>query len=230
MTKGLFVTAVGTDVGKTYVTALICRELRSFGDSVGYFKAALSGAEQDGEKPLPGDALFVQAQSGLRDEQIMVPYILEPPLSPHLAARESGTAIDMESIEDAFQEAKGQWEYLVAEGSGGIVCPLNLDGENPLLLTDVMKMIGMNLVIVTESGLGSINSAVLTAAYAQSLGLPVKGFIMNHYDETSLLCRDNLRAIEQLSGLPVLATVPDHGQSLQHRGEESVVSWMNQLP
>ncbi len=228
MTKGLFVTAVGTDVGKTYVTALICKELKKYSDSVGYFKGALSGAERQGENLLPGDALFVQKKSGLAPENVTVSYIFEEPLSPHLSARRSGAKIFLGKMKEDFEAAKARCDYLVAEGSGGVVCPLSLEGP-PLMLTDVMKMTAMNLVIVTESGLGSINSAVTTAAYAQSLGLTVRGFIMNRYDAGSFLCGDNLHAMELLTGLPVLATVVLHGKSLCLRKGDSVASWMNEL-
>ena len=65
MTKGIFVTATGTDVGKTYVSALIVKKMRDLGYNCGYFKPALSGAyEKDGEL-IPGDCEYVLKTSGI---------------------------------------------------------------------------------------------------------------------------------------------------------------------
>lgn len=57
MAKGLFVTGTGTDVGKTYVTALIVKKLREAGLNAGYYKAALSGAERVDGHLVPGDEI-----------------------------------------------------------------------------------------------------------------------------------------------------------------------------
>ena len=60
MSKGLFITAIGTDIGKTYVTGLLVKRLRDAGVNAGYYKAALSGAEEQPDGTwLPGDAVFV---------------------------------------------------------------------------------------------------------------------------------------------------------------------------
>ena len=83
------------------------------------------------------------------------------------------------------------------------------------MLVNVMKMAAMELIIVTESGLGSINSAALTVSYGKNMGLSIKGMIMNRYDETNFMHCDNRRVIEALTGLPVLATVAPHGDQLQ---------------
>ena len=65
MSRAVFITATGTDVGKTYVTALIVKRLRKAGINAGYYKAALSGAEERGGKLVPGDADFVARASGI---------------------------------------------------------------------------------------------------------------------------------------------------------------------
>ena len=70
MTKGIFVTAVGTDVGKTYVSALLCKELKERGCAVNYWKPALSGASIP-----PRDDVFVKDRAVLNDENITVSYV-----------------------------------------------------------------------------------------------------------------------------------------------------------
>ena len=84
MTGGVFVVSTGTDVGKTYVAALLVRYYREKGVNAGYFKAALSGAERlpDGSL-LPGDAETVCRIGGLSDPpEALVPYVFEEAVSP----------------------------------------------------------------------------------------------------------------------------------------------------
>lgn len=209
MTKGIFVTAVGTDVGKTYVSALLCKELKERGCAVNYWKPALSGASIP-----PRDDVFVKDRAVLNDENITVSYVFAEGVSPHLAAARSGVTMTLEKMRADLEIVKNSCDFAVAEGCGGIICPLSLGGE-PLMLVNVMKMAAMELIIVTESGLGSINSAALTVSYGKNMGLSIKGMIMNRYDETNFMHCDNRRVIEALTGLPVLATVAPHGDQLQ---------------
>ena len=73
MGKGIFITATGTDVGKTYVTGLLVKKLREAGLNAGYYKAALSGAEITPEGLLPGDADFVRRMAGLDVKRCIAP-------------------------------------------------------------------------------------------------------------------------------------------------------------
>ena len=65
MTKAIFVTATGTDVGKTYISALIVKKIRELGYNCGYFKPALSGAIEKDGKLIPGDCDFVLKTAGI---------------------------------------------------------------------------------------------------------------------------------------------------------------------
>ena len=81
--KGIFITATGTDVGKTYVTALILKKLREVSVNAGYYKAALSGAYRNAGELIPGDAAYVASISGLPvPPEQLVSYIYEPQLPP----------------------------------------------------------------------------------------------------------------------------------------------------
>ncbi len=213
--RGIFVTGTGTDVGKTYVTALLVKRLREQGINVGYFKAALSGAAlaKDG-RPIPGDAAEVYRTAGIPgDPAEFVPYIYREAFSPHLAARLEGRPVEPAAVEAAFRRAKARFPFVVAEGSGGIVCPLR-DGDAPWMLTDVIRLTGFPLLIVTPSGLGSINAAVLTAEYARTNGFRTAGFLLNGFRPGDTMHEDNRRMIERLTGLPVLACVEKGAQAL----------------
>ncbi|ERT61978.1 dethiobiotin synthase [Megasphaera vaginalis (ex Srinivasan et al. 2021)] len=206
MTKGLFVTATGTDVGKTYIAALLSKTLRRGGYACGYYKAAVSGAPQNEDC----DADYVNKMAKINDPpEFLLSYRYTHAVSPHLAARWEGNQPEKEVICHDYETAKQRHAYLTVEGSGGIVCPIRHDGSAVYYLTDIISWFRLPSVIVSSSGLGSINSAVLTAHYMRALRLPVKGFILNRYTDTAME-RDNAEMIEELTALPVLATVaPD---------------------
>lgn len=220
MSRAVFITATGTDIGKTYVTALIVKRLHEAGINAGYYKAALSGAEERDGKLVPGDADFVARASGMTEPpESLVSYIYKNPLSPHLAAQTEGNPPELDVIKRDFSRALKKYEYLCVEGCGGIVCPIRWDGER-LMLEDIIKGCGLSVVIVSQSGLGSINSAVLTAEHARAAGIEVRGIIMNGYDETQLMHRDNKYMVEELTGVRVAACVKHGGMELDIPVEE----------
>lgn len=220
MSRVLFVTATGTDAGKTYVTALIVKRLREAGINAGYYKAALSGAEERGGKLVPGDADFVARASGMTEPpESLVSYIYKNPLSPHLAAQIEGNPPELDTIKRDFASALKKYDYLCVEGCGGIVCPIRWD-ERKIMLEDIIKACGLSVIIVSPSGLGSINSAVLTVEHARAAGIEVRGIIMNGYDETQLMHRDNKYMIEQLTGVRVAACVKRDDTALDVPVEE----------
>ena len=100
MKKGIFITATGTDIGKTYVSALLVKQLNETDINCGYFKPVLSGAAED-EKGniIAGDAKFVCDTANLSTNPLdLVSYIFKPAVSPHLAAQMANVEIDLNKI------------------------------------------------------------------------------------------------------------------------------------
>ena len=209
MNKGYFVTATGTDVGKTFVTALLVKKWRDSGIDAGYYKAALSGAEFRDGKWVAGDADYVKRIANLPDTQEqLVSYVYKEAVSPHLAARKEGNPVKIAKVQADFEAATKRHEFIFAEGSGGIICPIRYDDQK-VFLVDIMKTLGLPLLIVTTAALGSINACVLTVEYARSRGLDVRGLIVNRYGCSGNLEMedDNIRMMQDLTGLEILAKV-----------------------
>ena len=158
--KGYFVTATGTDVGKTFVTALLVKKWRDSGIDAGYYKAALSGAELRDGKWIAGDADYVKTIAGLPDTQEqLVSYVYKEAVSPHLAARKEGNPVELSRVRADFEAATKRHEFIFAEGSGGIICPIRYDSSaslvpQKLFLADIMKVLGLPLLVVTTAALG----------------------------------------------------------------------------
>jgi len=203
MGKGLFVTATGTDTGKTYVTALMVKKLKEAGYSSGYYKAALSGADSIKES----DAGYVKKISGISQKnETLLSYLYKNAVSPHLAARIEGDPVDLKKVREDYLRVLEEHDYVTVEGSGGIVCPIRWDNEQKILLEDVIKTLELGAVIIADAGLGTINAAVLTAEYLRSRGIEVRGVILNRYSG-GIMQEDNRRMIEELAGVPVAACV-----------------------
>ncbi len=206
MTKGIFITATGTDVGKTYISALIVKKLRNLGYNCGYFKPALSGAEVINGKLVPGDCKFVMDMAGINANPLdYVSYVFKTAVSPHLASEIEKNPIKLEKIKKDFDKIKKEYDYIVVEGAGGIVCPFNMQ-EN-IILPDVIKALGLDILIVASGELGTINSTVLTAEYAKQKSIKINGIIINNYDDNDFMQKDNKIQIKNLTGIEVVATV-----------------------
>jgi dethiobiotin synthetase len=210
--KGYFVTATGTDVGKTFITALLVKKWRDSGINAGYYKAALSGAELRDGKWVAGDADYVKRIANLPDTQEqLVSYVYREAVSPHLAARKEGNPVELAKVTADFEAALSRHEFIFAEGSGGIICPIRKDDNQTIFLEDIMKALGLPLLIVTTAALGSINACVLTVEYARSRGIPVRGIIVNRYGMSGNLEMedDNIAMMHDLTGLEILAKVKE---------------------
>lgn len=215
MSKNLFITGTGTDVGKTYVTGLIVKKLRENKKNAAYYKAAVSGNEKSPEGSLiPGDALMVKNMSGIGQPLgEMCPYIYETAVSPHLAAKIEGNPIEMERVLEDFDNVCKKYDYVTAEGSGGILCPLRFD-EKKIQLEDFIKARDLPCLMVADAGLGTINAVVLTAEYMKAHEILVKGIIFNHYIKGNILHEDNIYMCEYMTGFKVIACVKDGDMDL----------------
>lgn len=128
MSKKIFITGTGTDVGKTFVTGLIVRKLKENGINAAYYKAAMSGNVRTAQGELiPGDALYVKNVSGISQPLgEMCPYIYETAVSPHLASRIEGNPVAMEEVKKGFEKVCQKYDFVTMEGSGGFCVPFVL--------------------------------------------------------------------------------------------------------
>ena len=208
MTESIFIAGTSTDIGKTFVTALLVKYLRDKNINAGYFKPVLSGAEIVDNRLVPGDAKYVCDIAGIKTQpQDLVSYIFKNAVSPHLAAELENKTVDLNKIKTDFNKLKNEHNFLIVEGCGGIICQISTQKNNEIFLTDIIKSLNLDVILVASSLLGTINSTVLTVEYARKLNIDIKGIIMNFYDKENFMHTDNKKQIEYLTGIPVIATV-----------------------
>ena len=205
MSKGIFITGTDTDIGKTYVTALLIKTLREAGYDTGYYKAAVSGAPTVSES----DAGFVNCFANIGEpENLLLSYLYKTPVSPHLAARLEGHPVEKEEILRAWARVTAAYPYVAMEGSGGIVCPIRHDETATYFLEDMISWLKLPVLIVAAAGLGTINHVVTTAEYIKRRNISVKGILLNHW-QGGTMEEDNIKMMEEITDIPVLAKIKD---------------------
>lgn len=160
---GLFVTATGTDVGKTYVACGLIGALRRAGQVVTVLKPVASGF--DPADPAGSDTAALIAALGLplTPERVAAasPWRFKAPLSPDMAARLEAAVLPFDAVVDACRAALPPECWRVVEGVGGIMVPLG--GGRTVL--DLMARVALPVVLVSPTGLGAL-SHLLTAVTA----------------------------------------------------------------
>jgi dethiobiotin synthetase len=184
--KKIFVTGIGTDVGKTIVAAVLTEAL-----DADYWKPVQAG------DLLNSDTLKVKELiSNSTTKFFPETYRLTQPMSPHAAADIDGVTIDLE----AFQ-LPNTTNNLIVEGAGGLMVPLN--GEE--LIIDLIKQLNLETILVVSNYLGSINHTLLSLQVLKQKSINVIGIIFN--GETN---PESEKYILKYSGIPCLGRIKKH--------------------
>jgi dethiobiotin synthetase len=187
----IFVTGIGTDVGKTIASAILCEALEA-----DYWKPVQAGFDTGTDSMLL-QSLISNKKTIIHPET----YKLKLAASPHIAARKEDLKVDINKIyEDYKKILNSQYSTvnLIIEGAGGLIVPLN-DDE---FVLDLIKKLNAKVVLVSKNYLGSINHSMLTAAVCKENNLDVLGWMFNEdYMNYEL-------EIEQWTGYTKIATVP----------------------
>lgn len=203
--RSLFVTGTDTGAGKTFVTAGIVRELRRSG--IGAVPAkpvqtgCVNGYMEDLEYSLEASGIV----PGPKEKRELCPLVYPHPCSPHLAAELAGEGIDTVALSEKMKRLDGRYPCVVAEGSGGVMVPL----EKGRTMLDLMSMLGWPVVLVVSDRLGAINHTLLSIAALRSAGLELPGVVMNHLSPRSgCISLGNRTAIEEYGNIRILGEVP----------------------
>jgi dethiobiotin synthetase len=181
----IFITGIGTGVGKTFISAIVARALEA-----DYWKPIQAGFDEGTDSEWVAGMLS-GTQSVIHPEV----YKLAMPASPHIAAREEGKRINIEEI---TKKIPANNRTLLIEGAGGLLVPLN-ESE---FVADLIKALDAKVILVSRNYLGSINHSLLTARVCREMQIPVIGWIFNdqylNYEEE----------IVKWSNFPRIASVP----------------------
>jgi len=206
MGKGIFITGTDTGVGKTIIAGGLARVWLKNKKRIGVMKPIESGCVRSGDGLLPHDALFLKKMSYSTDDLDLInPYRLESPLAPSIAAELEGVEIDLKKIRRIYQQLDLKYDFMLVEGAGGLLAPLYKTFNS----ADLIRLLGIPMLVIARNTLGTINHALLTVEYARSNGLTILGIIINNLSVTpDLSTKTNSQVIKKLSGLPLLGVIP----------------------
>lgn len=206
MSKSIFITGTGTDIGKTYVSALIIKKMIQEKMNACYFKPVLSGAEKKDGKIYAGDIEYVKKISGLKEYTNNIgSFIYEYPASPHLSAKLENKPFNMEKVVQDYNKLSEKYDYILIEGAGGIFCPFTDDFE-PVYTKEIINALNTSCILVSNTALGAINNIMLSIYYMKDKQIDIKGLIFNGYKD-SLIEQENIKFITKHSGVKLLAVV-----------------------
>ncbi len=206
MSQGVFITGTDTGVGKTLIAGALAACYRKGGVRAGVMKPVESGCRRLEDGLHPDDALFLKKMAASADAlDDIVPYRLEQPLTPSVAAALAGVTIDLEVINRSYRRIAGRNDIVLVEGAGGLLAPI----FQRLTAVDLIRLLRTPLIIVARNALGTINHTLLTVEHARRSGLDVLGIIVNQCSPSpDLSAETNPGIIERLSGLPLLGVLP----------------------
>lgn len=168
-----FVTGIGTNVGKTIVSAILTEALKA-----DYWKPIQSGTNE-GLDTATIKSLISNSKTVIHPES----YLLKEPLSPNIAAKIDGVSIALESI--ILPNTKN---HLIIEGAGGLMVPIN----NKHYVIDIAKKINCEIILVISNYLGCINHSILSIDYLLKNNFKIKYLIFNgHFNEEVKLSISN---------------------------------------
>lgn len=176
--SAFFVTATGTDIGKTFVTAGLIRHLRRLGHKVDAFKPVLSGFEMGGAAQSDAGQLLAALEHDVTLETLdrMAPWRFTAPLSPDMAAAHENRSIDFQALVSACRvKAADRYHTLFIEGVGGVMVPL--DARHTVL--DWMVELNIPIILVTGSYLGTISHTLTALSVLSVHNLNTRAVVVN---------------------------------------------------
>ena len=186
MPRRFFITGTDTGVGKTVVSALLCAALDAY-----YWKPIQTGTREGTDSRTAARIAEIPRAKILAEA-----YKFAPPVSPHLAARKAGVRIRLDEIR---MPEIGVRENLIVEGAGGALVPIN----ETQLMTHLMKHLGLPVLLVARTSLGTINHTLLSLAALRAARLNVRGVILAGKPNA-----ENRKAIEHYGKVAVVGAVP----------------------
>jgi dethiobiotin synthetase len=188
--SSIFITGTSTNIGKTFVSAMLLSAMISQQFEVQYFKPVQTGEDLD--------CVAVKSLTNCADQHIISPvYSFGLPATPYLAARAENQQVSHQKILRRFQGISHA--ACIVEGAGGLLVPLC----EKTLVRDLIQTLDIPILIVASTALGTMNHTLLTVESALSVGITVKGIVLSGEPYPDLV-----EVLHRFSPVPVLAEVP----------------------
>jgi dethiobiotin synthetase len=205
--SAVFITATGTDIGKTLVTAGLIRHIRGSGGAIAAVKPIVSGFDPDAWQE--SDPAVLLAALGrpatLAEVERISPWRFKAPLSPHMASRrEDRTIAFQDVVEFCRKTAAAQRGLLLIEGVGGIMVPL--DDRRTVL--DLMSVLRIPAILVAGSYVGTISHTLTALEVMARRNLDIAAVVVSESEGSAASLEETAAAIAQFADAIDVVTVP----------------------
>ena len=200
--RGYFVTATGTDIGKTYVSARLIEAWRSRGIRAEATKPLMSGFAEDALEQSDAGRLLVAMGREVTPESVseICLHRLTPPLAPNVAMRQAGIAQDYNEVLGFTQRRlAADADVHLVEGAGGVMSPLT----DETLQIDLMADLQLPIILVTAPYLGSISHTLTAIDALHARGLAIVALVVSQPSVAGADLQSFIDEVSRFRQLPV---------------------------
>lgn len=205
--RGFFVTGTDTEVGKTLIASALILKIKALAPNqvVMGFKPVIAGTIQSpAGLTVNEDLESLKLASGyLGNASDLCPYVLPTPAAPHLVAKSMGVTLELATMLSAYQEMSTKADWIVVEGAGGFLVPINEKQD----LGDLAQTLQLPVILVVGLRLGCINHALLSVGAIARRGLTLAGWVANTIDADMPYLHENIDTLRSRISAPLLGVV-----------------------
>lgn len=185
--RGVFIAGTSTGVGKTLFTGLLAKYLSQKGACVITQKWVQTGVASFKDSDVKKHWQIMGKDFSVY-KKYTLPYIFKPAASPHLAAKMCRKTISAAKIKKSLTYLSRRFDYVIVEGTGGLLVPLN----KKVLMIDLVRDFKLPVILVAENSLGAINHTLLALEALKARRMKVLGVIFNRIKkEKDFISKDN---------------------------------------
>jgi dethiobiotin synthetase len=204
--RGLFITGVDTNVGKTLITAALGVALQRGGSRVGIMKPIETGIEQSDSD---ADGIRLKQILSVKDpSNVVTSYQFPDPLAPLAASRQANQTIDFDRIKNGYHELSKTYDLLLVEGAGGVMVPLT----EHHMVRDLISFLELPCIVACKPTLGGVNHTLLTLEALRNHKIRILAVILNQTtppttDTEQLQVESTSQLIREFCNMPVVGPV-----------------------
>jgi dethiobiotin synthetase len=195
----IFVTATGTDIGKTFVTAGLIRHYRKTGRAVEAIKPVMTGFSDEASESSDAATLLAALGRPVASPEIerITPWRFKAPLSPDMAARLEGRAINFDELVEFSRSAiASRSGVLLVEGIGGVMVPL--DDRRTVL--DWMSVLRIPVVLVAGTYVGTLSHTLTALEVVARRNIDIAAVVVNESGQSAASLGDTIATLQQFTG------------------------------
>ncbi len=200
--KRFFILGTDTDCGKTYVTCQLLDYFKKQNKKISAIKPVASGCEEQNGQLVSEDATQLAKHNGVMLDDICLKRF-NPPISPHLAAEAAKDVLSVKTINDFCDNVSTDLDYLLIEGAGGLMVPLNRHDT----WVDFLALSQIPVILVVGMRLGCLNHALLTGFALKAHHIQCVGWVANCIDKEMLALSQNIDTLNDKMDFPLLGTL-----------------------